>query len=149
MFGKKKQVSTIDKDQLELIENAQKRIKQKKRLYIHFVIFLIGAVFLILANTVLGIGKDFTIAGINWFVYAILVWLILFIYHLVSVFITHKFMGKDWEKQQLDKLVNQQQTRIDKLKQNFLKEETKIAQTQAYNEAKALESTSEKKTLMS
>ena len=29
MFGKKKQTSTIDKDQLELIENAQKRIKQK------------------------------------------------------------------------------------------------------------------------
>ena len=33
MFGKKKQVTTIDKDQLELIENAQKRIRQKKRLY--------------------------------------------------------------------------------------------------------------------
>lgn len=134
MFGKKKQVSTIDKDQLELIENAQKRIRQKKRLYIHFVVFLIGAVFLILANTVLGIGKDFTIAGINWFVYAILLWLFLFVYHFVNVFITNKFMGKDWEKQQLDKLVSQQQKRIDKLKEGFLKEERKIAQSQAYNE---------------
>lgn len=145
MFGKKKQVSTIDKDQLALIENAQKRIKQKKRLYIHFVIFLIGAVFLIIANTVLGIGKDFTIAGINWFVYAIIAWLFLFVYHFINVFITNKFMGKDWEKQQLDKLVNQQQARIDKLKQNFLKEETKIAQTQAYKEAKDLSETTEKK----
>jgi dihydrofolate reductase len=145
MFGKKKQVSTIDKEQLELIENAQKRIKQKKRLYIHFVIFLIGAVFLILANTVLGIGKDFKIAGIDWFVYAILAWLFLFAYHFFNVFITNKFMGKDWEKQQLDKLVNQQQQRIDKLKENFLKEETKIAQTQAYNEAKDLPEASEKK----
>ena len=145
MFGKKKQVSTIDKDQLELIENAQNRIKQKKRLSIHFVIFLIGAVFLILANTILGIGKDFKIAGIDWFVYAILAWLFLFIYHFVTVFITHKFMSKDWEKQQLDKLVNQQQQRIDKLKENFLKEETKIAQSQAYNETIAEESTSEKK----
>lgn len=137
MFGKKKQTSTIDKDQLELIEYAQKRIRQKKRLYIHFVVFLIGAVFLILANTVLGIGKDFTIAGINWFVYAILLWLFLFVYHFVNVFITNKFMGKDWEKQQLDKLVSQQQKRIDKLKDGFLKEEKKIAQSQAYNEAKA------------
>ncbi|WP_178990123.1 dihydrofolate reductase [Winogradskyella schleiferi] len=145
MFGKKKPVSTIDKDQLELIENAQKRIRQKKRLYIHFVLFLIGAVFLILANTVLGIGKDFTIAGINWFVYAILAWLIIFIYHFISVFITHQFMGKEWEKQQLDKLVNLQQARIEKLKQNFLKEETKIAQTQAYNEAKETSKVSEKK----
>ena len=134
MFGKKKQVSTIDKEQLELIEYAQKRIRQKKRLYIHFVVFLIGAVFLILANTVLGIGKDFTIAGINWFVYAILAWLFLFIYHFVNVFITNKFMGKDWEKQQLDKLVDLQQQRIDKLKEGFLKEERKIAQSQAYNE---------------
>lgn len=145
MFGKKKQVSTIDKDQLELIENAQKRIRQKKRLYIHFVIFLIGAVFLILANTVLGIGQNFTIAGVNWFVYAILAWLLLFIYHFVNVFITNKFMGKDWEKQQLDKLVNLQQERIAKLKQNFLKEESKIAQTQAYTEVKENTVTSEKK----
>jgi dihydrofolate reductase len=145
MFGKKKEVSTIDKDQLELIENAQKRIKQKKHLYIHFVIFLIGAVFLILANTVLGIGKTFKIAGIDWFVYAIIAWLFLFIYHFVNVFITNKFMGKAWEKQQLDKLVNQQQQRIDKLKQNFLKEESKIAQTQAYNEAQQQPEASEKK----
>lgn len=136
MFGKKKQTPSIDKDQLELIENAQKRIRQKKRLYIHFVIFLIGAVFLIIANTVLGIGKDFKIAGIDWFVYAILGWLFLFIYHFVNVFITNKFMNKNWKKQQLDKLVAQQQNRIEKLKQNFLKEETKIAQMQAYNETK-------------
>lgn len=145
MFGKKKQFSTIDKDQLELIENAQKRIRQKKRLYIHFVIFLIGAVFLILANTVLGIGQDFTIAGIDWFVYAILAWLFLFAYHFFNVFVTNKFMGKDWEKQQLEKLVNQQQQRIDKLKEDFLKEERKIAQSQAYNETRPQVEASEKK----
>lgn len=145
MFGKKKQVSTIDKEQLELIENAQKRIKQKKRLYIHFVVFLIGAVLIILANTILGIGKDFKIAGIDWFVYAILIWLFLFAYHFFNVFITNKFMGKDWENQQLDKLVSQQQQRIDKLKAQFLKEETKIAQTEAYNESKSAVTTVEKK----
>ncbi len=146
MFGKKKQVPTIDKDQLELIENAQKRIRQKKRLYIHFVIFLIGAVFLIIANTVLGIGKDITLFGKEWFLYAILIWLFLFAYHFFNVFITNKFMGKDWEKKQLDKLVGQQQQRIEKLKSALLKEETKIAQSQAYNEAKALESSKTKRT---
>ncbi|GGW67837.1 dihydrofolate reductase [Winogradskyella epiphytica] len=145
MFGKKKQVTGIDKDQLELIENAQRRIKQKKRLYIHFVIFLIGAVFLIVANTVLGIAQDFKIAGIDWFVYAIFAWLFLFIYHFVSVFITNKFMGKDWEKQQLEKLVSQQQERIDKLKQNLQKEETKIAESQTKAELAANPASSEKK----
>lgn len=147
MFGKKKQVSTIDKDQLELIENAQKRIRQKKRLYVHFVIFLIGAVLLILANTVLGIGEEFKIAGIDWFVYAILGWLFLFAYHFISVFFTHKFMGKEWEKQQLEKLVNQQQQRIDKLKEGFLKEERNIAQSQAYNETLSETASTEKKKL--
>lgn len=146
MFGKKKQTPSIDAKQLELIENAQKRIKQKKRLYIHFVVFLIGAVFLIIANTVLGVGEDFTIAGVNWFVYAILAWLFLFIYHFVNVFITHKFMGEDWEKHQLDKLVAKQQLRIEKLKNDFLKEEKKIAQTKAYNEVQNTSSASEKKT---
>lgn len=134
MFGKKKAVPQIDKEQLAMIKYAEKRIKQKKRVYMHFVVFLIGAVFLILANTVLGIGKDFTIAGLNWFVIAIIVWLALFIYHFISVFITHSFMGKEWEDQQLEELVAKQQERIDKLKQKFIKEETEIAKSQAYNE---------------
>ena len=129
MFWKKKHIPTIDKDQLELIENAQKRIKQKKRLYIHFLVFLIGAIFLIIANTVLGIGKDFTIAGINWFVYAILAWLFLFIYHFINVFVTNKFMGKDWEKQQLDRLVAKQQQRINILEAGLIKDNTKSKKT--------------------
>ena len=116
MFGRKKNIPEIDKEQLELIKNAQKRIKQKKRLYSHFIIFLIGAVILIIANTVLGIGKDFKIFEVNWFVYAILFWLFFFVYHLFNVFITHKFMGKDWEQKQLNKLVAKQKEGIEKLK---------------------------------
>jgi dihydrofolate reductase len=136
MFGKKKDIPQIDKDQLELIENAQKRIKQKKRLYIHFVVFLIGAIFLIVTNTVLGIGKDFKIFDINWFVFAILIWLFLFIYHLFNVFVTQKFMGKAWEKKQLEKLVAKQQQRIEKLKASFVKEETHIAKSELFKESK-------------
>lgn len=145
MFGKKKQTPQIDKEQLELIENAQKRIKQKKRLYIHFVLFLIGCVFLIVANTVLGIGKDFTIAGINWFVYAILIWFFLFLYHLFNVFVTNKFMGKAWEQQQMEKLVAKQQQRIDKLKEGFRKEEEIQAKSEVYNELNSVKEEKPKK----
>jgi dihydrofolate reductase len=119
---------------LELIENAQKRIKQKKRLYIHFVLFLIGAAFLIVANTALGIGENFTILGKEWFLYAILIWSFFFIYHIFNVLITNKFMGKAWEQRQLEKLVAKQQNRIEKLKSGFIKEETLIAQSEVYNE---------------
>ena len=145
MFGKKKTKPSIDQEQLALIKYAEKRIKQKKRVYVHFVVFLIGAVFLILANTVLGIGKDVTIAGLNWFVIAIVLWLAFFIYHFISVFITHKFMGKDWEDQQRESLVAKQQERIDKLKQQLLKEETEIAKSQLLKESSINPFSSQKK----
>lgn len=115
MFGKKKPIPQIDKEQLQLIENAQKRIKQKRRLYVHFVIFLIGALFLIILNTVIGVGETTKIANMDWFVWAILAWLFLFVYHLFNVFVTHKFMGKEWEQQQLDTLVAKQKQRISEL----------------------------------
>lgn len=140
MFGKKKAKPEIDKEQLELIQNAQQRIKQKKRLYVHFVIFLIGAIFLILANTVLGIGKDVQIIGIDWFVFAIYAWLFLFAYHLFNVFVTHKFMGKNWENQQLERLVAKQKKRIAQMKEQFIKEETLKAQSEAYSETHNKES---------
>lgn len=112
MFGKKKRVDKIDQDQLHLIENAQRRTKQKKRLYYHFVIFLVGGIFLIVLNTVLGVGEQTKILGLDWFVFAILAWLFLFIFHLINVFITHKFMGKAWEEAQINKLVTKQKERI-------------------------------------
>jgi dihydrofolate reductase len=122
MFGKKKDTTEIDKEQLELIKIAQKRIKQKKRLYAHFVIFLIGAVFLIIANLVLNIGKDVTFFGINWFVFAILAWLFIFIYHLFNVFVTSKLLSKNWEEKQLNSMVAKQKKRIAELQQQIEKD---------------------------
>ncbi len=116
MFGKKKQTTQIDQEQLELITNAQNRIKEKKRLYVHFVLFLIGSVLLIILNTVLGIGENITLFGKEWFVYAILIWLCILLYHLFNVFVTHKFMGKQWEEKQMNKLVSIQKSRIEQLK---------------------------------
>lgn len=132
MFGKKKNPTTeIDKEQLAIIETAQKRIKQKKRLYYHFVIFLIGSALLVLINIVLGMGKDVTLFGTNWFVWAVLLWLFAFLFHAFDVFVTNKFMGKDWEAKQLETLVAQQEERIAELKQKFIDQETKVAEVEA------------------
>ena len=119
MLSTKKTNPQIDKEQLELIKTAQKRIKQKKRLYIHFVVFLIGSIFFILLNLVFGFGKDFKPFDVNWFVFAIFIWLFLLLYHTFNVFITHKFMGKDWEQNQLEKLVSKQKQRIEALKKSM------------------------------
>jgi dihydrofolate reductase len=112
MFGISKSKTQVDKEQLELLKNAQKRIKQKKRLYVHFVIFLIGALFLIIANLLIGVGEGVTFFGKDWFVFAILIWSFLLLYHVFNVFITHKFMGKAWEQEQLQKLVSKQKERM-------------------------------------
>lgn len=134
MFGRKKHIPEIDKEQLELIQNAQKRIKQKKKLYVHFVIFLIGSVFLILFNLGLGFGKDFKPLDTNWFVFAILFWLFLFLYHTFNVFITDKFMGKAWEQHQLNKLVAKQKERIEKLKNTLPSDASVIAKVETAGE---------------
>ena len=144
MFGNKKDKPQINQEQLEFIQNAQTRIKQKKRLYYHLVIFLLGAVFLIIANVVLGIGKDVQFFNIDWFVFAILAWLFLFLIHAFNVFITNRFMGKAWEQQQMEKLMSQQETRIEKIKTELKKEMPHVAESEVYNkEFKAKQKASE------
>jgi dihydrofolate reductase len=120
MFGSSKSDKHINEEQLELFKNARRRIRQKRALYAHFVIFLIGALFLIIANTVLDIGLE--TFGSNWFVYAISFWLFLFLYHLFNVFITNKFMGDAWEEAQLKKLIAKQEQRIESLKKTVEKD---------------------------
>jgi hypothetical protein len=44
-------------EQHELYENARKRTKQKKRLYLHFVVFVVGSLFLFIMDRVLGVGR--------------------------------------------------------------------------------------------
>ena len=97
-------------DQFELFENAQRRQKQKKGLYTHFILFLIGSAFLIIINKVLNVGEPY-----DWFVWAIVGWLFLLSIHFVNVFVTHKFMGKEWERRQTEKLVQKQEIKIEQL----------------------------------
>ncbi|WP_445725566.1 2TM domain-containing protein [Flavobacterium sp.] len=104
-------------NQFELFEYARKRQKQKKRLYTHFIFFLIGSVFFIIINKVLNVGDQF-----DWFVWAILAWLFLLCVHFVNVFITHKFMGKDWERKQIEKLVVKQELKLKELAKKVEKE---------------------------
>ena len=118
MFSKKKNTSKIDYEQRELYENARKRAKQKKRLFQHFVIFLIGAVFLIILNVVIGYQEDFKPLGYNWFVWAVLLWTLIFLVHFFNVFIVNSFMGKEWEAKQVDKLVKKQKEKIEQLEKD-------------------------------
>jgi hypothetical protein len=107
------------KEQHELYENARNRTKQKKRLYTHFIIFLVGAVFLILLNKVLKVGE--TVVE-NWFVWAITLWFFFLVLHFINVFVTHRFMGKEWERIQTEKLIQKQELKIAKLEKEMANE---------------------------
>lgn len=107
MFAKNKTKPELNVEQHDLLESAHARIKQKKRLYEHFVIFLIGSVFMVLINKILKFGVEY-----DWFIWAITFWAFLFVIHVVNVFVTQKFMGKDWERQQREKLVLKQKEKI-------------------------------------
>lgn len=107
-------------NQHEQYENARKRTKQKKRLYFHFFLFIIGSVFLTVANKILGLGNQLLA---NWYIIAILIWSFLFIMHVVNVYITNRFFNKEWERAQTDKILAKHDKKVIKLEKKVLKEE--------------------------
>jgi amino acid permease len=114
-------------EQHELYENARNRIKQKKRLYYHFIVFLVGSVFLIALNKVLKVWEQY-----DWFVWAILCWFFLFVLHFINVFITHKFMNTEWERKQTEKLILKQELKIAKLEKEIANEAKLKAESEQY-----------------
>ncbi|OCB75182.1 2TM domain-containing protein [Flavobacterium crassostreae] len=109
----------MEREQHELYEYARKRIKQKKGLYYHFVLLFLVCIFLFVATKVM----DFT-AGSNLHMWLITIWFFLFILHFIKVFITDRFMNKNWEREQIDRLVALQQKKLTEL-ENHLQEPTK------------------------
>jgi cell division protein FtsW (lipid II flippase) len=94
----------------EKYEYARNRIKQKKRLYYHFVLFTLTSLFLFTARYFFDIGID-----ANWCIWIITLWFFLFVLHFIKVFITDRFMNKNWERDQIDRLVALQQKKIAQL----------------------------------
>lgn len=115
MFSKKKDTPKIDPVEKEMYEYAHKRAVQKKRLFRHFIIFMVGAVFMIFLNLVLSIGASLKFGGLDWYVIGILLWLFMVLIHASNVWIFSKFMGKEWTDQQIARLIAQQKEKIAKL----------------------------------
>ncbi|MDM9630518.1 2TM domain-containing protein [Robiginitalea aurantiaca] len=117
MFSKQKRGTTLDREQHELLEHAQKRIRQKKAVFQHFIIFLIGVVFFVVTNKILKIGEPH-----NWYVWAVMIWAFIWIVHLAQVFITNPLLSTEWERTQRERLLEKQKERIRKLEAEIAKE---------------------------
>lgn len=94
----------------EQYEYARRRINQKKILYFHFVVFLIGNLFMFIAYHFFKVG-----APKQWYIWVLTAWLFLLILHFIKVYITDRFMNKNWERDQIDRLVTKQKHKINQL----------------------------------
>jgi phosphotransferase system glucose/maltose/N-acetylglucosamine-specific IIC component len=101
----------MDTNQHEMYEYARKRIKQKKGLYFHFVLFFLGSIFLFIANKWMKIGEP-----TNWYIWVVTIWFFFFILHFIKVFITDSFMNKNWEREQINRLMTAQEKKMEQLK---------------------------------
>jgi len=122
MFSKSKKESRQEAENREQYEYAQERIKQRKGLLSHLIYFVVGSIILAIINLALGIGKDTIFIGYNWYVWAIVVWAFLLLTHVFNVFVKNRFMGKEWEHRQLEKLKRLQEKKLEVLEKQAIKE---------------------------
>ena len=134
MLFKKNNSSDINEDQIALIEYAQNRIKSKKRLFFHFSIMIIGFISMLISNLIFEFKKDIILFEFPWSYWLCSTWFFLFFIHLFNVYVTNKFMGKKWEKNQMKKLVNKQQIKIAEIKTELEKEARIIAESQLFSQ---------------
>ena len=105
-----------DKEQYEIYEKARKRTKQKKRLYFHFILFLVGSVFFVILNKIIKFKPE-----IDWFVWAIFIWLFILVIHFINVFIMNRFFGKEWVRIETEKLIEKHEVKLDNLENSLVK----------------------------
>lgn len=131
-------MNNLDQDQIELLENAQKRILQKKRLYYHFVVYLFVSVFSLICNKLLKIGSDIFFLDYSWSFWLSFIWLFIIIFHLFNVFVTNRFLGNKWLKAQKKYLIEIQQNKIQSLKKEMEKEAHVKFESEKFNSNSSL-----------
>ena len=122
MFRKKKPQTTINPQQVTLVEHAQQRIAQKRNFNTHLLVTLFLIFFSIVLNFAFDYKEDFMPFNTHWsFALASLLGILLLV-HFLRVYVFHSFMGKAWETQQMEFLLEKQAAKVEKIKRNLDKE---------------------------
>ena len=127
--------SDIDHEQIELLEYAQKRIRQKKFLYYHFVLFLFVSAIVLSLGYVFNIASDIILLEYSWYFWVVFSWFFLFIFHVFNVYVSKRFINKSWIKNQKNKLIKIQKLEIENIKAK-MDIETKIKAETDFNNKK-------------
>ena len=134
MIYRRKNKTTIDDRQIDLVDYARARIRQKKRLYFHFVSFLFTSLIMVILNIGLGYGAQIQPFDLPWVLSASLLWAVFLLLHVFQVYITRRFMNPAWEKEQIKTLVGLQESRIEKIKRKLDKEASLQANAEWHKE---------------
>jgi len=111
----------MEANQQDLYEYARKRVRQKKRVYLHFILFFVGSIFFYIINKWVPYYPEK-----DWYIWAITGWGFLFILHFIKVFVTESFINKNWEHAQIEKLVGRQERRISQLEKKIENDNTSL-----------------------
>ncbi len=107
----------MEPSQQQLFEYARKRVRDKKRVYFHFILFFVSSIFFYIINKYLDVDPQD-----DWYLWAITAWAFVFILHFIKVFVTESFINKKWEQEQIAKLVARQERRISQLEKKIEKD---------------------------
>ena len=131
MFSDK--TSHIDDNTIELLENAQKRVRQKRSVYRHFIFFLFISGFILFVNLALSVGENLIFFDYSWSIWIVLIWSFILLYHLFDVFVSKRIISKKWVSAQKSHLIKVQQEKIRSLKKDIEKESKIYADSNSNN----------------
>ena len=84
------------------------------------MLFLTGSLFLFIAHHFLIENAPY-----QWPIWAIVFWCFLFILHFIKVYITDRFLNKEWEREQINRLMEIQQRKIEELEEKIKPDDLK------------------------
>ena len=131
MFSDK--TSHIDDNTIELLENAQNRVRQKRNVYRHFIFFLFISGFILFVDLALSVGENLIFFDYSWSIWIVLIWSFILLYHLFDVFVSKKIISKKWVSAQKSHLIKVQQEMIRSLKKDVEKESKIYAHSNSNN----------------
>ena len=131
MFSDK--TSHIDDKTIELLENAQNRVRQKRNVYRHFIFFLFISSFVLFVDLALSVGKNLIFFDYSWSIWIVLIWSFILLYHLFDVFVSKRIISKKWVSAQKSHLIKVQQEKIRSLKKDIEKESKIYADSNSNN----------------
>ncbi len=100
-----------------IYEAARKRAKEKRGLYYHFLLFLVGSVFFLVLNKYLNVYPEK-----DWYFWAIMFWLFLLVMHVLRIFVFKPMFGEEWLRRETDKLMTKHKQKVTALENKLQKE---------------------------